>query len=572
MEPAQYIKRTALSLLYIPGSFLLGNSGWIICITVMIIFFNFKASLRYLLDQGKITVHIILLNLAQLGLFCLLHVQIYTILGPSHYTSVSPPCWYDWIQLIAVHALRAVDLLDIIEAYGIHLQNVKNQSAVSGLALFGMHLMVDIFILGALFNAFSRYSRESPTVRQLMDDLENTVTSPRTFWTLALVVLLYLAGYTAECLSGKASIDLMGKDFQAISNFFWWPLENILRTLDVGDAFQIFGWRLHTVEITMNSATVAVYFRFVIAFYTLGLANHLYLHFLRGQGRSIDDLASICTSSRYTSEKRLIALKALEKYGGSYANLVAPALIESLGDISKRNDAVLILLEIGEPAIPHLAKSLADSNGDIRKACADTLEMISPQWHISRTARAAIVHLVKTLADSDSIIRYSALGTLEKIDTEWRQSEETRAAIPHLIRLLSDPRISIRVGAVYALILIGPAAEKAIFHLVKMLSDSNETIRSSAAGALERIDPRWQESELAHNAIPYLVKAVTENDWNVRRAALAALEKFDPRWPRSRGARSTLPYLRKVLAETKDAGIRETVSSLLDKIDPEHGQ
>jgi HEAT repeat protein len=562
MESEKYIKQITLSLLYIFGSFLLGKHGWVIGITLVIICFNFKTSLRYLLAQGKITLHIILLNLTQLGLFCLLHIQIYTILGPSHYTYTSPPCWYDWIQLIAVHVLRAVDLLDIIEAYGIHLQNLKNQTIVSGLALFGMHLMVDIFILGAAFNAFARHSRKSPTLTQLMDDIENTVTSPRTLLILALVVFGYL---TVQYLN---TVYLTGKKFQGLSNFFLWPLDNILRTLDVGDAFQIFGWRLHTVETSLNSATVAVYFRFITAFYTLGLVNHLYLHILKGQGRSIDDLASICTSSRYTSEKRLIALKALEKYG-SYSYLVAPPIIESLADISKRQDAVLILLEIGEPAIPHLAKSLADSNGELRKACADTLETISPQWHISRTARAAIFDLVKTLADNDSTIRYSALRTLEKIDPEWRQSGETRSAVPELIRLLSDTSIRVRVGAVHGLVLIGPAAEKAIFRLVRMMTDSNETVRNAAVWGLEQINPRWQESESAHNAIPYLVKAVTKADWNVRRAALESLEKIDPRWHRSPGARSTVPYLRKVLAKTKDSGIRNAVISVLDKINPE---
>src|SRR5207302_550474 len=36
-----------------------------------------------------------------------------------------------------------------------------------------------------------------------------------------------------------------------------WPLDNVLRLLDVGDMFQVFGWRLHRVQPTIWTSAAA---------------------------------------------------------------------------------------------------------------------------------------------------------------------------------------------------------------------------------------------------------------------------------------------------------------------------
>ena len=52
--------------------------------------------------------------------------------------------------------LRAVDVLDGIEAYGLSLRKVKNASVLSGTVLVAMHLMVGVFILSAAVQAVRR--------------------------------------------------------------------------------------------------------------------------------------------------------------------------------------------------------------------------------------------------------------------------------------------------------------------------------------------------------------------------------------------------------------------------------
>ncbi|WP_207680816.1 HEAT repeat domain-containing protein [Desulfonema magnum] len=553
---------------------LVGNYILLLWVTIMFIIFNFYVSLTFLFEKGRITSDVILLNLAQLALFYRLHIQIYAILGPANYSYASLPRWYDWAELIIIHALRAVDLLDMIEAYGIRLQNVRNQSVVSGLALFSMHMMVDIFILGAIFNAVSRRSRESVTIMQFMEEMENTLMSPKSFLFLGLMVMLYLIGYTAEHLFKfndypiySLRSDTSCPNIRILNNFYLWPLDNILRTLDFGDAFQIFGWRLHTVERTMNSATLAVCFRFMVATYTIGVVNHLYLRLLGGQGKTVEDLTAICISSKYSQGERLIALEALKKFG-AYADSVAPHLIESLAYVEKQYNSTVILLKIAAPAIPHLVKALADSNPVIRDAVIEILEETDSEWPRSEEASGAIPHLVKQLANVEADVRCAALNVLEKIDTLWFQRKETRRKIPYFIKLLAHRNASIRIGSAYALIFVGPAAKKAIFRLVKMLADSNMFARGAAAAALENIDPQWQQSEFAHNAIPYLVKMLGDDEANVRDAATEVLEKIDLSWPGTKGAHSAVPYLVKVLADTENEGVRNSVRKALHKIDP----
>ncbi|MDM8548642.1 HEAT repeat domain-containing protein [Desulfobacterales bacterium HSG2] len=530
-------------------------------LTIWLIIFNFSVSLACLFSRGRITSAIIILNLLQLSLFCRLHIQIYEILGAAHYSYASPPCWYDWTELIAVHALRAVDLLDAIEAYGIRLQNVRNQSALSGIALFSMHVMVDIFILGAVFSAIDRRSsaKANRPMTNLAGEFVDFLAMPRSVrrWgLLAATGLMCVAGYVEDCIRG---LDIP-------RNWFFYPLDNILRTLDFGDAFQIFGWRLHSLEMGNGLATLAIYYRLLIASYTIVLANRFYLRLLEGHGKTVEDLAMICVSSEYSMEERMIAVKALAKFG-SYPVSVISRLAESLADRKKHRDAAAILSEIGPAAIPHIIKALTHRDESVRRSITDLLNKIDPWWYQSEDARGAVFHLVKSLAYGDSDLRFAIFEVLEEIDPRWPRSEGACSAVPCLIKSLSDDDAGVRIAAADALEIIGPAASRAVFRLVKLLTDNNRTVREAATDALKRIDPRWPESESAYNTIPYLVKALTDMNGNVRIAAIRVLRKIDPQWPRSEGARSAVPYLMKALTDTRKP-VRTVVREALKQIDP----
>ena len=44
----------------------------------------------------------------------------------------------------------------------------------------------------------------------------------------------------------------------SLGSWFLWPLDNVLRTVDFGDAFQVYGWRLRSLDMGIGLATLAV--------------------------------------------------------------------------------------------------------------------------------------------------------------------------------------------------------------------------------------------------------------------------------------------------------------------------
>ncbi len=63
-------------------------------------------------------------GLLHLGFFGLLHYQLYHIGGEAFYITRTDPGFFVWAEMIAVHVFRAVDLVDLLEAYDIQLQHV----------------------------------------------------------------------------------------------------------------------------------------------------------------------------------------------------------------------------------------------------------------------------------------------------------------------------------------------------------------------------------------------------------------------------------------------------------------
>jgi hypothetical protein len=385
---------TLLSIVYLVTTFILPETQILLWLMALLIVFNYGLSLTYLFHQGKITINITFLNIVQLALFCRLHILIYDLLGAGHYSYALPPDWFDWIELVAVHVLRAVDLLDALGAYDIHLQNVKHQSTLTGIALFSMHIMVDIFLLGSLFMLINRRSatQQASTLMNMQrfaERFKGTLDFLKRIriWGLVIAILLIMTmGITNDW---------------HFSNWLLWPLDNILRTLDFGDAFQIFDWQLHSLKKGFWLATLAVFFRLVVSFYALGPANRLYLYLLGGRGKTLEELARICTSPDYSEEEMDIAFKALLRFDDS-------------------------------TVIPHLVTVLVGGKLHFRRVAAETLGQIGP------AAVEAVPHLVSALVDSDSDLRGAARDALEKIDPQWRQSEDAQSAIPHLVKTLDD--------------------------------------------------------------------------------------------------------------------------------------
>jgi len=518
---------TLFSITYFAATFYLPENQILLWATGYLIIFNFTLSLVELFRQGTITRSLTFLNIIQLVLFGRLFLFIYDILGPEYYSYMVEPRWYDWITLVAVHVMRALDIIDFLNDYDIHLQNVKQNSVLVGTTLVSLHIMVDIFILGAILMALNRHANTKQTsfLGRVMGWFDRHLEFFKRlhFWGLWLIIgMLIIVGI---------------KDNWSLTNWLYLPLGNILRTLDIGDAFEIFDWQFHTVEMGFWLITLVVSFRLMISIYALGLANRLYLYLLGGRGKTLEELADICISPDSSEEERQIASKRLIKFRSS----AVPALITAL-KVSKRSDGRRLIIE--------------------------TLGEIGP------AAAAAIPDLVKALVDSDAQVQWAAAIVLdEKIDPKWPQNPVVSDIIPHLLNVLIDSPSHVRSAAAEALGKIGPAAAKAIPELVKALVDDDVRVRSLAVDALYKIDPLWSFREESRIAIPYIEKVASKHARVERCAsAVTVLEKINPKWLYSKNARATESCLIKVLAESDNVDLRRTIVTILDKINPQWSQ
>jgi WD40 repeat protein/HEAT repeat protein len=570
---------------------------WMIALLILL---NFVISLKNLLHQGTINWGIIFVNILQLALFARMFVLIYDVLGHQHYSYIIEPRWFDWIQLVAAHVLRAVDLLDFLGEYHIHLQNVTHNSTLAGLGIFSMHLIVDIFLFGGIlvfinkhFSTTQNSSINSPFIESFKTKL--ALLKHLTFWGLILSIILILIVAIVQ-----------GWHFR---DWFLWPLDNILRTIDFGDAFQIFDWRLHSVKMGIGLATLAVFFRLVISFYVLEQVNSLYLFLLGGRGKTVHELGKICASSDASEEEIKIAAKALVKFGkNAVTHLITALEINKIGE--KRRIIVETLGEIGpiaQEAIPALVKSLADSDGNVRWAAAIALEeRIEPQWQLTEEAIKTLPELVKllgtdetpvrkavvdilgkigqgslkvvqplviALTDQHQDVRHAAANYLEKVDPQWRQREGTRKIIPYIIKIAEKHKNPTRCAAAAATLEIlypqwyaSQTARSAVSSLIKALVDSQSDIRQYAKNAIEKLAPHWLQHQAAHKTIPYFVKALANKNREVRLTAESILEKIDPLWFQSQEARYAIPELIKIHVCSETHENRQTARSILNKI------
>jgi HEAT repeat protein len=583
------------STAYLIISFVVQEVPLLFWITLLLLLINYIVSLAYLFRQGQINNRLIVLNLIQLLLFCRLHVLIYDILGAEHYIYTIEPRWYDWLELVAVHVLRAVDLLDILSAYNIDLQNVKHQSMLTGIVLFSMHLMVDLFLLGALFMLLNRstskpsaspvrpkaqWIRNLTNIQPLIEGLKKTFLffkQIRLFVLILIVELIIFVGMI-EHWSFKTGC--------------LWFLENILRTLDFADAFQIFDWRMYQ---GFELATLAVLFRLIISLYLFGPLNRLFLSLSKGHGKTLEQLAHICTSSEASESEQRIAMKALTGFG---AKTAVPYLIDILAKTHQVNIRRLVIEALGEMdhdaklAIPHLVKLLVDNDSGIRWDASIALEeRIEPQWavhpdvmesipyfinvlsHHERQIRCtaaeilgkigpsaviATPYLVMALVDDCSHVRYTAAEALKKIDPHWLHNKTAHRAIPHLIKTANRQQ-DVFCCAIAVEILIKMVPDSKFCHLISYfitaLVDKNQTVVRRATTVLHQIDSQWALSQEAQEAILALVRALAEKNPLVQQRAGEVLKKIDPT------ANKTVPALLKVITENPQASSWLTVQT-----------
>jgi hypothetical protein len=196
-----------------------------------------------------------------------------------------------------------------------------------------------------------------------------------------------------------------------------WPLENLLRLLDVGDMFQVFGWRLHGVEATGWTRGAALVFRIAAGVWMARLVIHVRLTLLRTWGLSVEQLTELLDDPD-TDVRRGAAL-GLACSGPAAQDAVAE-LSAALHDMNPqvRRAAAWALGQIGPAAHESVARLLDAAwlgQRELRLAAVDALGRIGP------AARSAAYSLVALLKVGDAEIRLATKSALAKIvpDVSW---------------------------------------------------------------------------------------------------------------------------------------------------------
>lgn len=152
----------------------------------------------------------------------------------------------------------------------------------------------------------------------------------------------------------------------------------------------------------------------------------------------------------------------------------------------KRRELYARLGELGDQALPALARGLADPDVQIRRnvalflniAARSSFDSSRPKMNIERALPALIV----ALEDQDGRVREVTAQAIGEI------GQNAAAAVPALIKLLADSEEGSRNSACVGLTGIGPAAKSALPALRKALSDPSEPVRRSAQRAIDRIE------------------------------------------------------------------------------------
>lgn len=120
----------------------------------------------------------------------------------------------------------------------------------------------------------------------------------------------------------------------------------------------------------------------------------------------------------------------------------AQKLVENFRNprIEVRNQAMLLLTEMGEPVLEYVIPSLTDTDHDVRKFAADVLGEIG--------STAAVTSLVKTIGDEDPNVGFSAveaLGkiggdeTLDELAAAFRKFPKIRASVAETLGKMENP-------------------------------------------------------------------------------------------------------------------------------------
>lgn len=379
-----------VSLLWIAGLTLapaLGSALMAFWVTAALIAANAGYSLWIITRQRRL---LVALNCLQIVLFGFLNWQLCQAFGPEHFYFDREPWFLDWIEFTAAHVVRAADLLDAVDELGIVIQNISHGSISAGIILVLMHLTVDVFLIGLVLRCVSRWWQDPPRETYL-------ARGRREFGWLLLTMAVFV--FIAIALQMRP-ID-----------WLLWPLDNLLRLLDVGDTMQIFGWKLHGVESNGITMTLALAFRVCAGVWMARFVLFGRLLLMRTWGLGLDELIELLDDA--DAKVRRGAAEGLGRSGPA-AVVAVHSLLAALRDFDAgvRRAAIEAIGQMGpeaRPAVAQLVEIAWLDDCELRLAALDALRRIGP------AAQNAVHDLACLLKAGNTETRRAAACTLEAI-------------------------------------------------------------------------------------------------------------------------------------------------------------
>lgn len=154
----------------------------------------------------------------------------------------------------------------------------------------------------------------------------------------------------------------------------------------------------------------------------------------------------------------------------------------------RRRELYRQLRQLGDEALPALARGLGDSDVRLRRNVALALGALAGTWWDPSAPRMNIRPILGQLSaalnDEDTNVRAWSAQAIGAI------GPDAAPAVPALIALLANPDEGSRISACIALRGIGPAARDALPGLRTALEDASVDVRRFASRAIESIQAR----------------------------------------------------------------------------------
>jgi HEAT repeat protein len=427
-------------------------------VTVALILANLYLAVQNLW-RGAHPLALLLVTGLQMGLFTTLFFQLFAHFGAALYDVQGPTSAWQWVGFSLAHALRAWDVLDVIEAYSLNVQMIRHDGWLVALFVILYHVVVDVFFLGVVWDLVERIKRdllEDDGIRRLV---RNALIAAFALWFIAWVTIAF------------------GVRRWSLIDVPLWFVENFLRVLDFADIMESFDLSLHGLPREGWTGTLTFFCRLWIAI-GIGL---------------------LLGSKKKETERRIATPPEADAlaYWSSRAGILAAGLLVVLAS------GFLWEKVLADP-LPRLTAEVAGPSEDRAGAALGALRRLGP------TAEAAIPALAAARSTAPGGTRDEITRTLGYLGTK---------AIDPLAEIaLGEGETSAGI-AVQSLGRIKPEAAPA---LVRVWSATpSEEVRQQAAARLHRFGseavPRLMAETTAANAeTHYPWFAELDRNWRLR--------------------------------------------------------